>query len=346
MRVIIIGGGIIGAACAYALRDHDLTLLDAGGGATDASFGWIGASFHLDAAHFRLRAEGIEAWARLCRDLDLPVERCGCLSWEDIDVQALRDLGYSVEEVDAARFAALEPAIAPAPAAALRFEVEMAADAAVTAQRLAQCARQIVGVRALAIETTAGRVTGVATAHGILPADAVVLAAGTGSALLLQGLGITLPMLPRPGLMLQTAPVDVRLNHICVAPDQELRQLPDGSLLAPTAASHQSDSNAAITERPDVLADAACARIGAMIGRDVQWTQLMRADRPMPGDERPVIGPVGPDGLHLAVMHSGVTLAAITAEIMAAEVTGKGMSNLHTDLVAPYRPSRFQSAIS
>ena len=57
-------------------------------------------------------------------------------------------------------------------------------------------------------------------------------------------------------------------------------------------------------------------------------------------------GPAGPAGLHVAVMHSGVTLAAITAEIVAAEVTGTGLSNLHADIVAPYRPDRFQSAMS
>ncbi|MEO0939759.1 MAG: FAD-dependent oxidoreductase [Pseudomonadota bacterium] len=346
MRIIIIGGGIIGAAIAHALRAHDVTVLDAGGGATAASFGWIGASFHLDAAHFRLRAQGLKAWARLCRDKGLPVHRCGCLSWEGQDASALRDLGYAVEEVDAVRFAALEPALAVRPEAALRFEVEMAAEARATAARLMSDARVITGLRADGIEVTAGKVTGVRTAQGTLPADAVVLAAGTGCAPLLEPLGIALPMLPRPGLMLRTAPVAARLTHICVAPDQELRQLPCGSLLAPTAASHQSDDSEAITERPDLLADAACTRIAALIGAPVHWAEVMRADRPMPGDERPVIGPIGPIGLHIAVMHSGVTLAAITAEITAAEVMQRPLPNLHADLVAPYRPDRFQSVMS
>lgn len=346
MRVIIIGGGIIGAATAHALRGQDVTVLDAGGGATHASFGWIGASFHLDAAHFRLRAQGLEAWARLCRDVDLPARRCGCLSWEEQDAAALRDLGYVVEEVDPARFAALEPALTVRPDAARRFEVEMAADAGATAARLMSEAKVITGLRAQGIEENAGKVIGVRTAQGTLPADAVVLAAGTGCGPLLEPLGLHLPMLPRPGLMLRTEPVAAHLNHICVAPDQELRQLPDGSLLAPTAASHQSDTSEEITERPDIVADAACTRIASLIGVPVRWTHIMRADRPMPGDERPVIGPIGPEGLHVAVMHSGVTLAAITAEIMATEVEQRPLTNLHADLVAPYRPDRFQSAMS
>jgi len=260
----------------------------------------------------------------MCRDAALPVTRCGCLSWEGQEAAPLRDLGYAVEEVDAARFATLEPDIAAPPTAALRFEVEMAADAAGAAQRLRAEARHICGVRATAIETSAGHVTGVRTAHGVLPADAVILAAGTGCAPLLERVGVPLPMLPRPGLMLRTAPVEAQLSHICAAPAQELRQLADGALLAPTAASHQSDSTETL-DRPDALADAACARIGALIGEEVRWRQVMRADRPMPGDERPVIGPAGPERLHVAVMHSGVTLAAITAAIVAADVQGHSL---------------------
>ena len=80
MKVVIIGGGIIGAALAHNLlrAGADVTVIAVGIGATGASFGWINASFYLDAAHFRLRAAGLEAWRRL----DLPVNWSGALCWE------------------------------------------------------------------------------------------------------------------------------------------------------------------------------------------------------------------------------------------------------------------------
>ena len=59
----------------------------------------------------------------------------------------------------------------------------------------------------------------------------------------------------------------------------------------------------------------------------------------MPEDGLPVIGEVGPKGLHVAVMHSGVTLAAITGEAVSAEIMEQGG---YDGLLAPYRPQRFQ----
>jgi glycine/D-amino acid oxidase-like deaminating enzyme len=50
------------------------------------------------------------------------------------------------------------------------------------------------------------------------------------------------------------------------------------------------------------------------------------------------MGPAGPEGLFLAVMHSGVTLAAITGEALADRIMD---GDRHADLVAPYDPMRF-----
>ena len=63
-KVMVIGAGILGAATAYELQKagSDVTVIDSGqGGATQASFGWINASFYLDADHFRLRQQSLAA---------------------------------------------------------------------------------------------------------------------------------------------------------------------------------------------------------------------------------------------------------------------------------------------
>ena len=60
--------------------------------------------------------------------------------------------------------------------------------------------------------------------------------------------------------------------------------------------------------------------------------------RPMPADKRPALGSVGViSGLHLAVTHSGVSLAPVIAETLVREVLGEEQDML----VAPYKASRF-----
>jgi glycine/D-amino acid oxidase-like deaminating enzyme len=60
--------------------------------------------------------------------------------------------------------------------------------------------------------------------------------------------------------------------------------------------------------------------------------------RPIPIDEFPVMGalPTAPD-IHVAVTHSGVTLAPIIGQLTAEEV----LQRSRVDWFAPYRPERF-----
>lgn len=83
--------------------------------------------------------------------------------------------------------------------------------------------------------------------------------------------------------------------------------------------------------------------------RDLLYADELRVDqaglayRPVPQDGLPVIGAAGPAGLYVTVMHSGITLAAITAEIVAAEIEEGPRNNHLSDLVDLFRPDRFQS---
>jgi len=45
--------------------------------------------------------------------------------------------------------------------------------------------------------------------------------------------------------------------------------------------------------------------------------------------------------LYVATMHSGITLGAIMGELIATEVLDRAC-NKSTDLLAPYRPQRFE----
>lgn len=351
-HVVIVGAGIIGAACAYQLTRAGcrVTLVDQAGpaaGASGQSFGWINASFHADEDHFHLRLAGMAAWQRLTSVLDLPINWCGALWWEKqgAELQAMRRalvaLNYEVTHLTRAELERAERALRATPQEALRFGSEAALDtgAAVRVLLAASGAQSVWGVRAMAVETRGGKVTGLVTDQGVIAADRIVLAAGNGAADLVMPLGLCLPMLQRPGLLMRTAPVAARLSHILVTPQMELRQLADGRLLAPTVANHQGDQSETIGAPMAELAQQAAARAGALLGlEELTWEEVAQMYRPVPGDGLPVIGAAGPEGLWLAVMHSGVTLAAITAELLVSEM----MTGQAERLLEPYRIARFQ----
>lgn len=355
MKTVVIGSGILGAALAARLAGDgaEVVVIDGGPGATACSFGWINASFHLDAAHFRLRAEGIAAWHRLGAVPGL--EWCGALSWEHppeaLEVQAagLEALGYPLRRLDGAALAARLPALGPRPTLALEFPGEGAVDPAAAAAALldraaARGARILRGGRVQAVTTRAGRVAGVRTDWGEIPADAVAVAAGTGAPALLEPLGLRLPLLRRPGAMMVSRPLPRVTDTILAAPGREIRQDATGRLLAPGVPAHQTDDSETLGAAPEARAAEACAAVAALFpGLAPDWTRLAIADRPMPQDGRPALGAAGPDApeeLFVSVMHSGVTLAAVAAEALADRIRG---GDRHAALVAPYDPARFAS---
>lgn len=349
-HIVIAGAGITGAALAYRLAQTGarVTVLDAhppASAASGASFGWINASFFASDAHHALRAAAIAAHRRLDAEIATPTRWPGCLWWEktgegmDTLHARLAALGYPVEEIGANQIAALEPALAAPPPRALRFAAEGATDvAALTRRLLAASGAQVwAGVPVTALDVAGTGVAGVTTAQGRLAADHVILATGTATPGLIAPLGLALPMLHRPGLMLVTKAQPPLLSHICVTPDQEVRQDAAGRVWAPTAASHQGDASDAVVQLPGTLADAAFGRLAALVrGLSGGWDRVSLANRPVPADGVPVVGQAAP-GLSLAVMHSGATLAPLVAELLAAEVTGQGAS----PLLAPFRPERF-----
>ncbi len=353
--VLVIGAGIIGASAAYALQKAGarVKIIDDGAEvATAASFGWINASFHHDAAHFRLRAVGLEAWDRLGRALELPIAWQGTLCWEETGAafDAQRDqlvaLGYAVEEVDAATFAALEPHVTDPPARALYFKQEASVDSIAATRTLldgalAAGAQRLRGLRVEGVVEQGDRITGIRTQAGLLHADHVLIAAGTGSGALMAQAGAALPMVRRPALMLRTRPIRPVLTHILVSEFGELRQLADGSLLMPAAVDHQGDTAESVGDDLERTAAQVMTRLRSLLpDLPLEWEELTLAHRPVPQDGLPVLGAVRA-GLHVACMHSGITLGALAGEMVAQEML-EGVSNRSGALLAPYRPERFK----
>ena len=354
-QIVVVGAGLIGASIAAGLAKAGarVTVVDAGlpaTGASGRSFGWINASFFHDDTHHRLRVAGMKAYRRLTAEHpELAVSWPGCLWWEaqgpaldDMEAR-LRALGYPVERLGQEGVRNHAPHLGEAPEEALLFPGEGVAEAGTLTVQLLQLARDrgaqvITGCAVERIELANGRVRGLCCEGGMIPADQVIVAAGNGSARLVADLGVELPMLRRPGALIHTRPVAPVLAHVMVSPALEFRQDSAGRIIAPSAESHQADATERFSSAPGELAADTLGRLGRLLpGVELTCEQVALALRPVPGDGLPVVGPCGAEGLYLAVMHSGVTLAALMGQLVADEV----LRQKSAALLAPYRPNRF-----
>jgi len=352
-QVIVLGAGIIGASIAYQLQKAgaQVTVLGAGReSATQASFGWINASFYLNDDHFRLRADAIAAYRVLSSELDISVNWCGCLCFDvsgdafDAQVADLKVKGYEFNIIDKDQFQTLAPDVGQPPDRCLYFPQEAAAESDQVAAEMLNAAiklgaRVFRGVAATGFIETGDAVTGVTTPVGDFRADHVVSAVGTATQRLMKGAGVHIRMLQRPAVMLRTQPIAQKFQHILVSEIGELRQLPDGALLLPAAIGHQSDDAETV---PDITAatDDAFARLQAFLPSvDLKLQSATLAYRPVPADDLPVMGEAK-DGLYVACMHSGITLAALAGQLVSQEVLD-GPTNATAKTLAPYRPDRF-----
>ncbi|MGJ8622585.1 MAG: NAD(P)/FAD-dependent oxidoreductase [Yoonia sp.] len=353
--VIIIGGGIIGAATALQLAraGQRVLVVNAGGAAaTDAAFGWINASFFIDDDHHRLRAAGIAAWQRLTADLPVKVDWQGCLCWDmeaaelDATYAQLRGFDYPVQMLTQPQIAALEPALKLCPQQALLFPNEGAAASHQVAEQFLSAAqgfgaKLISNVRVTGIKMRGDVAIGVETSQGAILADQVLIAAGTGSAALAASIGKQIPLKSRPAYIMRTAPQAPMLRHILATPEGEIRQEPNGQLLMPVSVGHQGDTSEALSQSPIEAAEDAMTRLRGLLDglEDTGWTEVLRAERPVPQDDLPILGPIA-NGVYAAVSHSGITLAPVIAELVAKDMGGR-LDNHDAAMIAPYRPQRF-----
>lgn len=173
-------------------------------------------------------------------------------------------------------------------------------------------------------------IKGVKTAAGAtLAADHVVLAAGLGAVPLAASVDVTLPLAdpPAAGLLIHTTPAPAGLlrSSVVCAPTLHMRQSPDGRLHAGTDFAGGDPG-----PDPDAAARALLARVKAAFRPGHPGVDALALDyvtvgyRPKPRDGLPILGATGVAGLSVAVMHSGVTNAAIVGELLSERIlTGR-----------------------
>ena len=354
--VVVVGAGIVGAAVAYelALAGAAVTLLDKSlpaSGVTGDSFAWIGGPGGSDVpdGSWHLRRGALQAYRRLERQVPgVRVRWTGSLAWygpgrDEHELIEARSLGPDEHLLDAARTTRLEPNLAVPPARALHRDSDGAVDPvavtdALVAAARAHGARLVVGTAVTALCAPEGRVSGVRTSQGFVAADTVVVTAGVDAPGLCAPLGYQLPIAPSPALLLRFTATPGLVRTLVASPDIEVRETADGQLLVAAGYSGEASHDDLVDAARETLNRLTATFAGA---HDATLVSVRLAARPMPADGLPVIGPLpGVDGVYVAVMHSGVTLAPVAARLLAAEIT----AGIEADELDGVRPARFRTS--
>lgn len=240
--VVIIGAGIIGAACARALAraGTSVALVDRGApvGATSASGeGNLLVSDKAPGPELDLALWAADHWPRLAASLAdelgeafpaVEYERKGgvVVATTEAGAGPLRDFargqaeaGVEVAHLGADEALALEPHLNPELTAAVHYAQDAQIQPVIATEALLASARRA-GAKVLphrsvlgALRDRSGRVTGVRTSADPIAAGAVVVAAGPWSGAVAEALGADVPVRPRRGTVLVTARMRQRVFH-------------------------------------------------------------------------------------------------------------------------------------
>ncbi|HXV93079.1 MAG TPA: FAD-binding oxidoreductase [Pseudonocardia sp.] len=365
---VVVGGGSVGSAVTHRLASAGVrvTLVDGGdpaGSLSAHSFGWINPVDNGSAPYYALTEAALAAHRRLAESTGGGwLHQAGNLHWADTpagrddllaEAGGYRSHGYPVLELEPSAVTALEPGLrlgeVTGPVVYYPTDGHVLGDRmiAVLQDRARELgATVITGDRVVGL-TGSRRVGGVRLASGrTLAADHVVCCAGRATNELLQGLGVTIPLVEPDdpgrlvrGLLVRTTPVAGPVRRVVHAPGLSIRPAGGGRLVL-----RCRDVDLALTagSRPDEFTGAVLDRLAAVLpgaaGAGVESAFL--GERPIPRDGLSVLGPVRQaEGVYVAVTHSGLTLAAVVAEIVECELRG-----VPHPLAAAFRPDRLATA--
>ncbi|GAA4715373.1 Glycine/D-amino acid oxidase (deaminating) [Promicromonospora umidemergens] len=240
--VVIVGAGIVGAACARALARAGarVVVLDRGAAAAGTSAHGEGNLLVSDKGpgpELELAKVSLRRWAVLADELAdelgprfpsvehdtkgglVVVTSADGLTGLRRFAAAQRASGVEAVQVSADRARELEPDLAPGVLGAVHYPQDAQVQPVAAAEALLASARRAGADVRTGVEVTGpllgagGALAGVATSRGEIPAGAVVVAAGPWSGEVAERLGSRIAVRPRRGMVLVTTPMPQRIRH-------------------------------------------------------------------------------------------------------------------------------------
>jgi glycine oxidase len=352
METLIIGGGVIGLSIARELKRRGVDKVmvlergRVGRGASWAAAGILAPQVEADTddKFFRLCFESNRMYPDLAAELldetgiDVELARHGTLYLAfDADDEKEFDhrfawqtaAGLNLERLDPSHAKALEPDVSGSAIGGLYFpndgQVEnrkLVGALGASAKLLGVDIRE--GIEVQSVLSDQGKVRGVATTQGRIPADRVLITTGAWTSHIELG-EARLPVEVKPirGQMICYRPHEVAIRHVIYSRRGYLVPRADGRLLAGATAEDVGFDSGVTDEALRSLQNVAVEIAPGLgsIGVTDHWAGL----RPYSVGGSPFIGPVKEvEGLFAAVGHfrNGILLTPITARMIADAVLG------------------------
>lgn len=249
--VVVVGGGVIGCACAYELASHGAKVVlaersELAAGASGRNHGLLLSP--LDPGLAPMAESTLAAYAELTASATVPVgmdaEPVGYLlvAMDDpaerkaasLEAEAAAACGVKIENLDRRAVRELEPELDESVAEGWLFDDGRRLQPAVLTAAFAQAAaaagaviRTHLAVRALS--TQGDRVRGVLTDEGSLSADVVVVAAGPWTPTLVRPLGVNMPITGARGWLVNVAPAQAPVRRLVSRAGWHAPPDPDGT---------------------------------------------------------------------------------------------------------------------
>lgn len=361
LDVVVVGAGVVGAACAYYAARSGLTVavVDRGpvaGGTTGAGEGNLLVSDKLPGPELDLALLSAVLWRDLAQVLPAAVEfeqKGGLVIAADpVSLATLSataagqaEAGVKAHAVAPDELPALEPHLAPGLAGGFLYPEDAQVQPTLAAAHLLRAARDAgarvrLGEAVTAVLTgPTGAVRGARTGAGDLLAPAVVNATGVRGGELAALAGVELPVLPRRGFVLVTEPLPPLIRHKVYAAgyvadvssaSAALQTSPvvEGTQAGPVliGASRERVGFDSTLSVPVISRLAAAAAALFPVLGDTRVLRAYHGFRPYLPDHLPAIGPDRRvPGLFHACGHegAGIGLAPATAALVTAAVRGE-----------------------
>lgn len=365
MDTLIIGGGIVGMSLAYGLAraGRRVQLLDQGDDAFRAARGnfglvWVQGKGLGRPDYARWSMQSAARWPAFARELadvtgiDVELSQPGglsmCLSDDELaeraaQMQRLRsDLGgdYAFEILDAAAVRALVPQTGPDVVGAVLCPLDGHASPLKLLQALVRAFEQAggvltPGVTVASIEHRDDHFEVACEEGRRYRASRLVLAAGLGNARLGPMVGLQAPVRPNRGQILVTERLQPFLRH----PTLHVRQTGDGVLqIGDSKEEVGFDDGTTLAQLSRIAARAVrCFPLLAQVNVVRTWGAL----RVMTADGFPIYeASTRCPGAFVVTCHSGITLAAQHASVLAAWIDG----GQEPELITEFKAARFDAS--